>query len=265
VPPAVPPLQAHVALAAFDIAESGDPAKTNDIQLATTVGLQSILRAAVNGASIGWRRCCWLDRGDGGVLVAPGDAEHRVVDPLVQHIAAELRRYNRRSSDLARIRLRMAAHSGLVLASGDRITGMPMVHLARLLDAPPLRRQLEAGSADLAVLVSDPLYDRIVRPDHGLLDPASFRPVDVEVKETSARAWLLLPGPVLSGPDAQPRPSGEPLPARPGHAAVAAAGSLHVSIGTLHGTVVGPLAVDTFAGRDLRPWAERPLDGTELR
>jgi class 3 adenylate cyclase len=262
----VPPVQAHVALAAFDMAESGDPAKTNDIQLATMEGLRSILCAAVDGASIGWRRCCWLDRGDGGVLVAPGDAEHCVVDPLVHHLAAELRRYNRRCSDLARIRLRMAAHSGLVLASGDGIIGMPLVHLARLLDAPPLRRQLETGSADLAVLVSDPLYDRIVRPDHGLIDPASFRPVDVEVKETSARAWLLLPGPLLPGPDAQPpRPFGEPLPARPGHAAVAAAGNLYVSIGTLHGTVVGPLAVDTFAGRDLRPWAERPLDGTELR
>jgi hypothetical protein len=261
----------HVALAAFDMAKSGDPAKTNDIHLATMAGLRSVLREAVNGASIGWRRCSWLDRGDGGVLVAPGDAEHRVVDPLVQHIAAGLRRYNRRSSDLARIRLRMAAHSGLVLASGEGIAGVPMVHLARLLDAQPLRLQLEAGSADLAVLVSDPLYDRIVRPDHGLIDPASFRPVDVEVKETSTRAWLLLPGPVLPGLDAEPAPpSGEPPLAWAGRAADAAgtpAGGPHVSIGTVHGTVVGPLTgVDTFAGRDLRQWPERrSLDRTEPR
>ena len=52
----MPIVRAHVALAAFDMARSGDPAKTSDIQLATMSALRSILREAVNGASgLPWR------------------------------------------------------------------------------------------------------------------------------------------------------------------------------------------------------------------
>jgi len=198
----------HVALAAFDIAKSGDPAKTNDIQQAAISAVRFIVRDAVDCASIGWPQCRWLDRGDGGVLVAPAKSESRVVDPLVFHLAAGLRRYNRRTSDLAHIRLRMAAHSGPVHLSHYGVTGVPMVQLARLLDAPPLRLQLDATSADLAVLVSDSLYDRIVRHDYGLIDPAAFCPVGVEVKETSTRAWLLVCRPALES--SQPSESSEP-------------------------------------------------------
>jgi len=269
----------HVALAAFDIAKSGDPAKTNDIQQAAISAVRFIVRDAVDCASIGWPQCRWLDRGDGGVLVAPAKSESRVVDPLVFHLAAGLRRYNRRTSDLAHIRLRMAAHSGPVHLSHYGVTGVPMVQLARLLDAPPLRLQLDATSADLAVLVSDSLYDRIVRHDYGLIDPAAFCPVGVEVKETSARAWLLVCRPALesslpsepsesSGPSEPSGPSESSEPserssrdhAPRGSAERSAAGpggppaGMHVSIGAVHGTtVVGPVSgVDSLAGRDVR-------------
>jgi len=260
----------HAALAAFDIAKSGDPAKTNDIQQAAISAVRFIVRDAVDCASIGWPQCKWLDRGDGGVLVAPAKSESRVVDPLVFHLAAGLRRYNRRSSDLARIRLRMAAHSGPVHLSHHGVTGVPMVQLARLLNAPPLRLQLDATSADLAVLVSDSLYDRIVRHDYGLIDPAAFCPVGVEVKETSARAWLLVCRPALeSSQPAEPsepaEPSGSSEPSSRDHsprgsAERSAAGpggppaGTHVSIGAVHGTtVVGPVSgVDSLAGRDVR-------------
>jgi hypothetical protein len=235
----------HRALAAFDIEKSGDPGKIDDIQRATRSALRSILREAVDGASIGWSRCRWLDRGDGGVLVAPGESQSRVVDPLAGHLAAALRRYNRRSSELARIRLRTAVHAGPVLADSDGVTGAAMVHLARLLDAAPLRNHLALTSADLAMLVSDSLYDQIVRHDYGLMDPAAFRPVDVLVKETSTRGWLLASGgeardlpATRSGDDplggAPFGDATEHLADRPG----GTQGGPHISIGSVYGSAL---------------------------
>jgi hypothetical protein len=243
----------HRALAAFDIEKSGDPGKTDDIQRATRLALRSILREAVDGASIGWSRCTWLDRGDGGVLVAPGETQSRVVDPLAGHLAAALRRHNRRSSELARIRLRTAVHAGPVHDDPDGVTGATMVHLARLLDAQPLREHLAVTSADLAMLVSDSLYDQIVRHDYGLMDPASFHPVDVQVKETHTRGWLLASGgaPVPPAPRSGGSHVGDAAgwPAdRPG----SSPGGMHVSIGSVYGpAVLGPGAdLDSLVGRD---------------
>jgi hypothetical protein len=251
------PAPAHRALAAFDIERSGEPDKIDDIQRATRLALAGILREAVDGASIGWSCCTWLDRGDGGVLVAPGETESRVVDPLIGHLVAGLRRYNRRSSAVARLRLRMAAHSGPLHADHDGVTGTAMVHLARLLDARALRAALAAISADLAVLVSDSLYDRVVRHDYGLMDPAAFHPVDVRVKETCTRAWLLVSGEYAARPSDErpvapaPRSGNRPpvgtfdRPAEP-------PGGTHVSIGAVHGVaVVGRVTgFDSLANRE---------------
>lgn len=243
---------AHAALAAFDIEKSSDPAKTDDILRAMRPALLGVLREAINGAAISWSRCTWLDQGDGGTLVAPGEDEFRIVDPLAGHLAAALRRYNRRSSPLTRIRLRMAAHSGPLYRDAGGLSGAPLVHLARLLDAEPLRTQLATAPADLAVLVSDSLYGGIVRHDYGLLDPAVFHEVEVRVKETNTRAWLLGPpgrpaapaapaagrtSPQADGPAPQPAPQ----PAGP----PAADHGMQVSIGAVHGVaMVGPMTVN---------------------
>jgi class 3 adenylate cyclase len=182
---------AHVALAAFDVENSGDPSKTDDILRATRSALLETLRDAADRAAISWSRCVWRDQGDGGTLIAPADYEFRIVDPFTGHLAAGLRRHNRRSSPPARIRLRMAVHSGPVSYDQTGVSGTPLVHLARLLDSLPLRAQLAASPGDLALIVSDPLYNNIVRHDYGLLDPAAFHQVPVRVKETTTYAWIL--------------------------------------------------------------------------
>jgi hypothetical protein len=185
------PGQAHRALVAVDVEKPGDLSKIDDIRPTAGSALESLLREAVDGAAIGWSRCRWLTRRSGGVLIAPGDVESRVVDPLVGHLAAGLRRHNQRGGTPARLRLRMAAHAGTVHEDPDGVTGAAMIHLARLLTAPPLRKHLALTSADLAMLVSDSLHDQIVRHHYSLLDPAAFHPVDVRGAASSSPAWLL--------------------------------------------------------------------------
>jgi hypothetical protein len=251
---------AHRALAAFDIEKSDDPGRTDDIQRATRSALRAILRDAVDGASIGWSRCRWLDRGAGGVLVAPGQTESRVVDPLVGHLAAGLRRYNLRSSALARIRLRMAAHAGPVHEDLDELTGAAMVHVVQLLDAPLLGEHLALTSAELAMLVSDPLYDQIVKHDTGLLDPAAFRPVVIRVTETSTVAWLLASA-ETAAPTSLDGPPGVPgqLPAtlaadRPGAPLSAVDAVPGIS-------AIGPVSTDAPADHDQCGWDEQADSG----
>jgi hypothetical protein len=203
----------HRALAAFDIEKSGDPGRIDDVPPAIRSALLSVLREAVDGAAIGWSHCRWLDRGAGGVLVAPGEVAPRVVDPLVGHLAAGLRRHNRGSTQ-AHLRLRMAVHAGPVLDAADGVSGAPMVHLNRLLHAPLLRADPALTSAELAMLISDSLYDQLVRQNHGLLDPAAFRPVAIGRTEASTTAWLLAAGQhPATTPRSASRPTEKPRPA----------------------------------------------------
>ncbi len=50
------------------------------------------------------------------------------------------------------------------------------MHVFRLLEAPALKQEFAASSALLAVVVSDYLYENVIRHGHGLIDPAAYRP-----------------------------------------------------------------------------------------
>jgi hypothetical protein len=97
-------------------------------------------------------------------------------------------------ADGIRLRLRVVVHAGLLHRDDGGWAGEPLVHCARLLDAPPVRRVLrDAESPDLVVVISRAIYDSLVRHGYGL-DPVTCRKVRIRVKETIADAWLHVPG-----------------------------------------------------------------------
>jgi hypothetical protein len=91
--------------------------------------------------------------------------------------------------------------------AGDDVT-----YLCRMLDAQPLRRALSESGTELAFIVSDYVYEKLILRRHSLADPPrSFRRVKTQVKRTPVHAWIYLPdGPVAvagSGPSATHRPA----------------------------------------------------------
>jgi hypothetical protein len=64
-----------------------------------------------------------------------------------------------------------------------------VLHAFRLLDAPQLKAASAVPGNDLTLIVSDCFYREVVRhdPTESALD---YQPVNVNMKETNAVAWL---------------------------------------------------------------------------
>ena len=192
----------HCVLFAVDIAGFTAADRDDQVQLAVRKALYALLIGAFDDAHLPWEECLHEDRGDGILVIIPAKMPSAtVVDPLLAHIHAGLRHHNRLASVAATIRLRVAVHIGEVYSDSNGLAGVAVNHLFRLLDAPVLKRALAAARTDVALLVSDYFYDSVVRHGPGMIDPAAYRPVVVEVKQTQARGWLHLPGAVATSAD----------------------------------------------------------------
>ena len=135
------------------------------------------------------------DTGDGLRLIIPLDVmtPTRVVGVFIPGLAAGLREHRRRSSESARIRIRVCFDSGLVAAHRHGWTGEPLVRAARLIDAQQVRDALAAEpDADLVVVISEPMHE-LLRNRFGLIAPNCFEQIRVRAKEFDGPAWLLAP------------------------------------------------------------------------
>jgi hypothetical protein len=97
--------------------------------------------------------------------------------------ASRLKRYNRQAGAPGRIQLRAALHVGPVAPDANGLRGHALIHAARMLDAPALKEALAAAGADLAFIASGHVYDTVIQHATGLVDPAAFRRIRVNVKE----------------------------------------------------------------------------------
>jgi hypothetical protein len=157
--------------------------------------MYEVLRQGFADTGIRWPDPMWWeDRGDGVLLTLSSEVPTLwVFDPLVPHIGAGLRRHNKVSSDAAQLRLRMAVTAGYVHRDEHGLAGEALVRLARLLDAPAFRAAVIAERAALGLIVSRFIYENVIRPGLGLVNPDSYRRLLVENKETTTEAWLHFP------------------------------------------------------------------------
>jgi hypothetical protein len=145
------------------------------------------------------------------VVVPPDISTATLVSPLVDRLRAELRKYNEVSSEVARIRLRVALHTGEVHTDDHGIVGTAVNHVFRLLEAPEFKSALRAADSCLAFIASESVYNDVIRHAFDLIDPAEYRPIEVRVKETDTRGWVRVPGDHISRATANSReitPSG---------------------------------------------------------
>jgi hypothetical protein len=67
-----------------------------------------------------------------------------------------------------------------------------------LLDAPAVNETLAASRSELTLIVSAYMYDSVLRHAGERVDLDAYRPVDVTLKETWARAWIQAPATTAS-------------------------------------------------------------------
>ncbi|WP_170191773.1 hypothetical protein [Saccharothrix syringae] len=127
------------------------------------------------------------------------------------------------------------AHEVLFDAHGATATSIDTTF--RLLDAAPLKAALNNSPGVVALIASKRIFGEVARHSEAV-DPAIYRPVEVQVKEVSTTAWIALPDHLFAAqasllletrdaPPRSPTPGGDPLPANSaGRAAPCGAGGV---------------------------------------
>lgn len=243
-------------IVAVDIEGFGRPDRDDPTRVMLRAVLDACLAEALGHAGVTVEPDQLSDLGDGRLLLLDGDVPKlRLLDAFVAALGASLARHNRWASPPARLRLRVAVSAGELLKDDGGWTGEALNTCFRLLDAAPVRAALRQADAPLALVVPDHLYSTLVRHAHGSLDPAAYAPIMISEKETTATAWIYLPGQpasatlaLTSAADAAP-----PTPERPATptaitqvVGATQIGSIH-TIGDVQGNLNLSLTVDQAA------------------
>ncbi|MEU8822316.1 hypothetical protein [Streptomyces sp. NPDC048636] len=151
-------------------------------------------------------------QGDQEFAVLPLDTpEPEVLGGFVRNLAIRLGERNANLAEHQRMRLRLAIDYGVARTAALGHSGPAPVAVARYLNADQLKRVLIAiDSTDLAVIVSDRLYQDVVRlrGEGQGLDPARYVRVHVQQKEFGGYGWIHVPehgrdelGPLVADPE----------------------------------------------------------------
>ncbi|WP_262842160.1 hypothetical protein [Sphaerisporangium corydalis] len=165
--------------------------------------------------SAGLDRTIWdrLPAGDGEMAVLPECDLTTVVGGFVRDLDDRLAVHNEDHGPGMQIKLRMAAHIGLLKRSPLGYAGPALVVLSRLLNADELRRALRnAEDTHLALIVSSSMFPVVESGGLGLR-PWTFRKIEVvdDAKGFSEVAYIHPANEVAAG-----RPSdGPPVPGPP--------------------------------------------------
>jgi predicted nucleic acid-binding protein len=137
----------------------------------------------------------WEDRGDGAMIYVPAAVPKiRLIGPWLDAVHATLaERYA--VAEGWRVQVRLAVHTGELRTDRDGYYGADIDYAARLVDTQAAKDILAATPpAALVVVVSEIVFQQVVRHARPARDPASFAPVPLRVKEVDGTAWVYLPG-----------------------------------------------------------------------
>ena len=179
---------------AVDIAEYTRADRDDGAQRYLRISLYGLLREALAESGMPLEQGRHEDRGDGVLVIFPPDlAAQPIIDSFPDRLRCLIRCHNQLSCEPGRIRLRVAANVGPVYRDEHGFAGDDVTFLCRMLDAQPLRRALSESDTELAFIISDYVYKKLVLRRHSLADRRAFRPVRTQVKRTPVHAWIYLP------------------------------------------------------------------------
>ncbi|WP_207939453.1 hypothetical protein [Actinomadura darangshiensis] len=157
---------------------------------------QQLLSDALDRAAsgVGLDRAGWDKQvgGDGELATLPeGVDPASVAGDFVIRLGQALAEVNRDAGRF-RLRVRLSLHHGTLTAGPFGPAGDAPIVVQRLLDAMPLRRLLtDDADRDLAYVVSDSLFDDVVRTGLCALRPGAFTAVKVAAKGATFRGHIL--------------------------------------------------------------------------
>jgi class 3 adenylate cyclase len=123
----------HRAIVIVDVENFGDPARTNEHQLAVREGMYEALRQSFVQAGISWAACVAEDRGDGVLVMVPPEVPKGwLVTRVPVRLAEILAVHNVACLAQERIRLRMALHAGEVHRDAHGWAGVSVNRAFRL-------------------------------------------------------------------------------------------------------------------------------------
>jgi class 3 adenylate cyclase len=182
----------HRSFVVVDVEGYGDQARTSRHRTAVRDGLYQVLMTSFAACDLPWDDKAVDDVGDSVMVLLPADTPKGVlVDRLPERLVAALREHNHVHSAGARLRLRMAVHSGEVHYDERGKTSAEMIFTYRILDTAEAKRALRESTATLVLIASDPFYQAVVRHQPATR-PDAYRPVTADVKEVHAQVWVRL-------------------------------------------------------------------------
>jgi len=166
----------------------------NLAQLRVRTALNTALRGAFRGTGVRWSALAVEDRGDGAIVLAPPTmSKVELLDPVIPELGARIRAHNE-AADGPRIRVRVSVHAGEVHRDATGWAGTDLNVACRLVgNAAVSRYLLQRPAADVLVVVSEAVYQGVVRHAYRRIDPAAYEPVHIAVKELNVRAWVHTP------------------------------------------------------------------------
>jgi hypothetical protein len=160
-------------------------------------------------ARVGLDRSGWVRHpgGDGEMAVLPADVDLvALVGDFVLWLDRKLTDHNEMFAPPARLRLRLAMHTGALTTAPFGFAGPALVTLGRLLNSRPVRGALDdTSTANLAQIISESLFHKAVVAELEGLRPSRFRRVEVDEKTFHETAYVYVPEPPPS-----PRPPSVP-------------------------------------------------------
>lgn len=128
-----------------------------------------------------------------------------MIDEYIRHLTHELTLHNADRQSNRKLRLRVAIHHGAAVGAALGVAGDGAVQVVRLLDSPQAHEALDSGIGDVAVIISETVFQTSVAPRYTTLDPGWFRRVWVSNKGFESWAYVY-----------SPRRVGDPTPSQDG-------------------------------------------------
>jgi class 3 adenylate cyclase len=180
----------HMSIMVVDVAGFGR--LDNRAQARVRAVLNTAARQAFRRAGLRWSVSV-ENRGDGMIVLVPATKSTvSLLDPVIPALAAAVRRHNETSEP--RIRVRISVHVGVVDRDATGWVGSDLITACRLVDSPSVRRYLaQRPEEDVVVAITDLVYFGIVHHRYRSLDPTTYEPLHIAIKELRTRAWVHTP------------------------------------------------------------------------
>jgi class 3 adenylate cyclase len=199
-PPPATSLPHHRAIIALDIERS--TSRTDSVKAELRCKLYELFDAALCSVGIHKRhRDRFIDRGDGFLaLIHPVNQAPKalLLNRAIPALNRLLTDYNaslpRTSRSQRQLRVRVVVHAGEVHYDANGCFGEALDIAFRLLDAPFVKKALQAAAGPLTLVISGDIYKSVVRHGYAGIDQHAFHPVvRVHVAGNRYPGWIHVP------------------------------------------------------------------------